>query len=273
MQEFAELIDKAKYLRKQAFRMTMNAGRGHLGGSFSSVEILVSLYYGGILKYDAKNPNWDERDRIIISKGHANNVLYVLLSDLGFFDEHYLCEFTKDGALLGGHCDIDVPGVDASTGSLGHGLGIGAGMAMNAKIDQKEYKTFVILGDGECQEGSTWEAVAFASHHKLNNLIAIVDRNALGAEEFTEKTCSLEPIRDRWESFGWKVIRVFGHSFGELARELRHAKENKTNKPIAIIAYTIKGKGVSWLENHKWAHHTLPKGVRIKEAELELGIQ
>jgi transketolase len=272
VQEYVELIEKAQYLRQRAFKMVMDAGRGHLGGSFSCVEILVSLYYGGILKFDAKNPNWEERDRFIMSKGHSNNTLYVLLADIGFFDKCHLGGFTKDGALLGGHCDRVVPGIDASTGSLGHGLGMGCGVALNAQIEHNDYKTFVVLGDGECQEGSTWEAIAFAGHHKLNNLIAIVDRNMLGAEEFTEISCSLEPLKDRFESFGWETRRIYGHSLPALMKVLRQAKENKTNRPFAIIAYTIKGKGISWLENHKWAHHTLPTGDQIKEAEIELDI-
>ena len=228
--------------------MVINAGRGHLGGSLSCVEILVALYYGGILRIDPKNPKWQDRDRFVLSKGHANSALYVLLADLGFFPKSELSKFSQDGGILNGHCDNLVPGVETITGSLGHGSGIAAGMAWAAKLDEKDYMAFVILGDAECQEGSTWEAAMFASHHGLNNLVAFVDRNRLGASDFTDNTVQLEPLEEKWQAFDWDVKSVNGHSIEEILAALKGCRERKSSKPLAIIADTIKGKGISFLE-------------------------
>jgi len=266
----SQLKEKAKYLRQQAFEMVINAGKGHLGGSFSCTEILVALYYGGILRFDAKRPDWEARDRFILSKGHAHNTLYVLLSDLGFFPAAELSRFTKDGSILGGHCDTRVPGVEIISGSLGHGLGIACGIALGAKLDGKDYFTFVVLGDGECQEGSVWEAAMFAGHHELNKLIAFVDRNRLGSEEFTENTARLEPLVDKWKAFGWEVRSIDGHSFGEIMTALKDCRNRQSTKPLSIIANTIKGKGISFLENTPKAHHTLPKGDQVIRAKKDL---
>jgi transketolase len=260
----SELEVKAKYLRKTAFETVIKAGKGHLGGSLSSVEILVALYYGGILKYDVQNPKWEDRDRFILSKGHANNVLHVVLADLGFYPKTELDSYTKDGCVLGGHCDPNVPGIEIVSGSLGHGLGIGCGIALGARLDNKDFMTYVLLGDGECQEGSVWEAISFASHHNLNNLVAIVDRNGLGAEEFTESTCQLEPLANRWSAFGWEAFTVQGHNIPVLIWALK----NKSDRPKVIIANTIKGKGISELENKPKAHHTLPTDVEMARKEL-----
>lgn len=268
--ELPQLEEKAKYLRREAFEMVINAGKGHLGGSLSCVEILVALYYGDILKFDPKNPKWENRDRFILSKGHANNALYVLLADLGFFPASELSKFSKDGCILGGHCDNRVPGVEAITGSLGHGLGIAAGMALGAKLDDKAYMAFVILGDAECQEGSTWEAAMFANHHNLNNLVAFVDRNKLGSEDFTENTSKLEPLEEKWKAFGWDAKSVNGHSIEEILQALGGFRERQSQKPLMIIANTIKGKGVLSLENNPKSHHTLPQGEEINTAKKDL---
>lgn len=255
---------KAKHLRKTAFEMVIKAGKGHLGGSFSPVEILVALYYGGILKFDVQNPNWEDRDRFILSKGHANNVLYVILADLGYFPKADLDMYTKDGSILGGHCDPSLPGMEIVSGSLGHGLGIGCGIALGARLDKKDFMTYVLLGDGECQEGSVWEAISFASHHKLSNLVAIVDRNGLGAEEFTENSCKLEPLANRWSAFGWEAFQVAGHNIPVLTWALNA----KSDRPRVIIANTIKGKGISELENNPKSHHTLPEDIEMARQEL-----
>lgn len=265
-----QLKKKAKYLRKEAFEVAMNAGKGHLGGSFSCTEILVALYYGGILRFDSKNPNWEDRDRFILSKGHAINILYVLLSDLGFFSISELSNFLKDGSILSGHCDNRVPGVEITSGSLGHGLGIAAGMALSAKLDGKDYITFVVLGDGECQEGSVWEAAMFACHHSLNKLVVFIDRNRLGSEEFTENTSRLEPLEDKWKAFGWDVKSINGHSIDEILMVLKDCRARQSTKPLLIIANTIKGKGISFLENTPKSHHTLPKGEEIIRAREDL---
>ena len=265
------LEEKARYLRRQAFGMVMKAGKGHLGGSLSCTEILVALYYGGILRFNPQKPDWEARDRFILSKGHANNTLYVLLADLGFFPVAELSHFAKDGSILGGHCDTQVPGVEITSGSLGHGLGIASGIALGAKLDSKDYLTFVVLGDGECQEGSIWEAAMFASHQDLNKLVAIVDRNRLSAEEFTENTSRLEPLDGKWRAFGWDVKSVDGHSIDEILLALRDCRNRKSPKPLSIIANTIKGKGISFLENTPRAHHTLPKGDEVVRAKKDLG--
>lgn len=262
------LKDKSKVIRKQTFDMVVNANKGHLGGSLSCVEILTVLYYGKILKYDPKNPKWENRDIFIMSKGHANNSLYVILADLGFFPIYELDNFSKKGCILGQHCDTLVPGIEISTGSLGHGLGIASGITLGYKLDKKDNNIFVLLGDGECQEGSIWEAAMFASHHKLGNLVAIIDRNGLSSEDFTENTSKLEPLKDKFEAFGWRVKTINGHSIEEIlgALEYRHLK----GKPLMIIANTIKGKGVSWLENLPRSHHTIPKGDDLDNARKEL---
>lgn len=266
----SELEKKARFLRQQAFEMVMNAGKGHLGGSLSCAEILVALYYGGILKFDAKQPNWEGRDRFILSKGHANNALYVVLADLGFFPESELSLYTKEGGILGGHCDFRVPGVEITSGSLGHGLGIASGIALGNKLDGKDNLTFVVVGDGESQEGSIWEAIMFAGHHELNKLIVFLDRNRLGSEEFTENTARLEPLAEKWKAFNWEVRAVDGHSIDEILVALQDCRRRDSTKPLVIIAKTIKGKGISSLENKPKSHHTLPKGDDIISARKEL---
>jgi len=260
---------KAKYIRKRAFEMVMRAGKGHLGGSLSSTEILVALYYGGILTFDKNRPEDPDRDRFIMSKGHSNNTLYVILADLGLVGTNDLDCYTQDNGLLGGHCDNNVPGIEIVTGSLGHGLSVGAGIAWGAKLNNKRYKTYVVLGDGESQEGSVWEAAMFAAHHKLDNLVAITDRNRLGSEEFTEQNASLEPLFDKWHAFGWDTHTVAdGHSVEQLLEVFR--KGTATGRPRMIIANTVKGKGISFLENTPQSHHTLPKGDQIEIALKEL---
>ena len=226
----------------------------------------MALYYGGILKYDSNNPQWNQRDRFILSKGHAAIALYVILADLGYFDKKELKLF-NDGGMLGEHPDINIPGIEVNSGSLGHGLGIGSGMALAAKIDVKQYKTFVLLGDGECNEGSIWEAAMFASHHNLENLIAIVDRNKLCIHGTTEEINQLEPLDKKFQAFGWHVENVNGHNINEIIAKL---KVNHVYKPKMIIANTIKGKGVSFMENiTKWHHGSISK-EHYKRAKIEL---
>ena len=262
--------NKAKEIRRQTFEMVIKAGKGHLGGSFSIVELLVVLYHGGILRFNPKNLKWDKRDIFILSKGHSSNSLYVILSDLGFFPKSELDIFSKNGSILGQHCDVNVPGIENISGSLGHGLGFGSGVAFGYKIDRKDNLVFVILGDGECQEGSTWEAAMFAGHRELNNLTAIIDRNRLGSEEFTEKTCRLEPLAEKWKDFGWDVKEITGHDFSEIITTLESCRDKSRVRPLAIISNTVKGKGLSCLENTPRSHHTLPKGEEIELSRKEL---
>lgn len=266
------LKNKAKYVRKNTFEMVINAGKGHLGGSLSCVEILVSLYYGKIIRFDPKNHRWEGRDIFILSKGHANNSLYVILADLGFFPKSELCNYSKNGSILGQHSDTQVPGIEIISGSLGHGLGIASGIAMGYKLDKKDNMVFVILGDGECQEGSIWEAAMFASHHHLDNLVVFIDRNWLSAEEYTENTSHLEPLKDKWNAFGWNVKNINGHSIEEIFNALNECRTLKTGIPLMIIANTTKGKGISYLEGLPRSHHTLPKGEDIVKTRNELSI-
>ena len=265
-----ELVEKAGEIRKQTFEMVMKAGKGHLGGSFSCTEILVALYYGKILRFDSSNPRWEERDRFILSKAHGSNTLYVILADLGFYLASELSSFLDDGSLLSGHTDNRTPGVEIVGGSLGHGLGVASGIALGAKLSGKDYLTFALIGDGESQEGSIWEAAMFASHHGLNNLIAVTDRNNLGSEDYTENTARLEPLADKWRAFGWDVTSIDGHSFDEIFGAFKDVRTRQSSRPLMIIARTIKGKGISFLENTPQSHHTLPTGQYVDRAREDL---
>jgi len=205
-----------------------------------------------------------------LSKGHANNSLYAILAQAGFFPVSELEGFLMDGSRLGMHIDRRLPGMETVSGSLGHGLGIAGGMALAAKLDGRDVLTVVLMGDGESQEGSVWEAGMFASQHHLNNLIAITDRNRLGSEDFTENTAGLDPIEERWKSFGWDVLSINGHDFAEIFAAFDGVRARKSDKPLMIIANTVKGKGISSLENKPSAHHTLPKGQDVERAREEL---
>jgi len=270
LEKIAELEKKANYFRNQVLDICVGAGTGHVTSSFSCTEILVALYYGGILRYDASNPKWDGRDRFILSKGHASPLLYAILADVGFFPQDELDRFCQADGIFGVHLQNDVPGVEITAGSLGHGLGIAAGMALAAKMDNEPYFTLALLGDGECYEGSVWEAAMFASHHQLNNLIAIVDRNWLSAIDFTEKAVRLNPMDKKWESFGWNVANINGHSFKEIFSALSGFRSARFNKPLVIIADTVKGKGVSFMENQPLWHAVAPRGKEVEMAKIEL---
>jgi transketolase len=245
--------------------MCIEAETGHVTSSFSATEIVVALYYGGVLRYDPKKPKWDGRDRFILSKGQASPLLYAVLADVGFFPTAELKKFCKANGMFGVHLQHDVPGVEITSGSLGHGLGIAAGLALGAKMDKKDYLTFALLGDGECHEGSIWEAAMFAGHHGLNNLVAIIDRNGLCVMGPTEKIVRLNPMDRKWKSFGWDAITINGHSFIELLGAFKDIRHRKGKRPLVIVANTVKGKGVSFMENKPLWHGLAPKG---KEAEL-----
>jgi len=265
-----ELGKKASWVRYQVLETAVPIGRGHLGGAFSCTDILVAIYYGDILRFDPRNPNWDKRDRFILSKGHTCTPLYVILADLGFFPFLELKSYRRDGSLLGGYPDTSTPGIELDTGSLGHGLNVAAGLALSAKINKKDFITVALLGDGECYEGSVWEAANFAGHHQLNNLIAIVDRNWQCVTDFTEDCNRLEPLTDKWMAFNWEVRRVNGHSFEELLDAFKDFRVRKSAKPLAVIADTIKGKGVSFMERNVAWHHGVPKGEELEIARQEL---
>lgn len=265
----SELEKKAKWVRSKALEMCVNAGRGHLGGTFSCAEILVALYYGGILNASPFSKNDPDRNRIIFSKGHAMLGLYAILGDLGFFDAKELENYGKNGTILGDHPDHLIPGVEIASGSLGHGLSIACGLALAAKMSGRNFMTVAVLGDGECNEGSVWEAAMFGQNHKLNNLVAVIDNNGLGATDFTRNFSGSVPMEDKWWSFGWQTIRVDGHNFEDMLSAFKKARQS-VGQPTAIIAETIKGKGVSFMEDSPIWHHGAPKGELAARAMQEL---
>ncbi|MFC1682199.1 transketolase [Nanoarchaeota archaeon] len=265
-----ELRRKANELRKITLNMCVGAGTGHVTSSFSCVEILTSLYLGGILRYNSNNPLWEDRDRFILSKGQASPILYTTLAEAGFFPKEWLDTFCKENAHFGVHLQCDIPGVEFTTGSLGHGLGLGCGMALAAKQNRKDHFVFVVLGDAELYEGSNWEAAMFASHNRLNNLIAIVDRNWLGVIDYTERALELEPLEDKWKSFGWEVKRINGNSIKEIIDALYDFRSYKRNKPYVIIADTVKGCGSTCLQHIPLLHGAAPKEEVAEEIKEEL---
>ncbi len=261
---------KAKLIRQKILSMAIKAGKGHVPPAFSWVEIGIALFYGKLLNIDFKKRALKNRDRFILSKGHGCLTLYVILSDLNFFSKKELNNFAGDGSMLAGHPDEDIPGVENSSGSLGHGLGVASGMALSAKMNKENWYTFCLLGDGECQEGSVWEALLFSSKHKLDNLITIVDRNKLGSTDFTEKNAPLEPFEKKLKYFGADTFVVDGHDIKKLIKIFKKVKNKKNGKPKVIICNTIKGKGVSFMENSKFWHHQLPSSKQLNIANKEL---
>jgi transketolase len=266
-----DLEDKALWLRRALWDMVMRQRKGHIPSTYSCTEIMVSLYYGGVAKVTPDNPDDPNRDRIIVSKGHAAMVQYPILADLGYFDESELERFTEPGGLLGMYADFRIPGIEGISGSLGHGVGMGAGFALAARQDGRDYKTFVIVGDGECYEGSIWESAMFAAHHKLDNLVTIVDRNELCILGKTEDLLELGDMEAKWQSFGWETVAVDGHSFDELMSAF--GKMGKTNgKPLAIIANTLKGKGISFMEGRSEWHNRMPNDELMAQGRRDLGL-
>lgn len=250
-------IKELKKISKNARRLMVEtlicAGCGHPGGAFSSIDLMVSLYFS-VMKVDVNNPKWEERDRFILSKGHSSIGLYTILHLKGFFNKETLLTFRQNESKLIGHPDKNkVPGIEMSTGSLGHGLSIGVGLAISGKMNKKNHKVFVLMGDGETQEGSVWEAAMSASHYKLDNLIGIVDRNMIQIDGFTEDIMALEPYKAKWKAFGWDVVEVDGHDFSKLLSAFKKIPFKK-NKPSLIIANTVKGKGISFMENNPEWH-------------------
>jgi len=254
------LLKKAFQIRKMVLQMCIEAGTGHLTSSLSCIDILVALYYGGLLKFSPKNPEWKARDRFILSKGQASPALYAILADLGYFDKKELGLFAQKNGKFGVHLQYDVPGAEITSGSLGQGFGIAAGIALGVKMDKKPCSIFTLLGDGECYEGSIWEAAMFAGHNRLNNLTAIIDRNYMCVTDFTERMLKLEPLEDKWRSFGWDVCRINGHEFKDLIPALSRMRSEKNDKPVAIIADTVKGQGIKHISNLPLWHGMAPKG-------------
>jgi transketolase len=266
-----DLEDKALWLRQELFEMAMRQKKGHIPSSFSCADIVTALYYGGVLNYQEGEPDFPGRDRVIVSKGHAAMVLYPVLADLGYFPAEELKRFTEPGGLLGMYADFRIPGIEGISGSLGHGLGMGAGFALAARQDGHDYRTFVILGDGECYEGSIWESAMFAAHHKLDNLVAIVDRNALCILGRTEDLVALGDLEDKWRSFGWNAVSIDGHDFAEIGDAFAKL-DNLDGRPLAIIANTVKGKGISFMEGRPEWHNRMPDDAQMNAARGELGL-
>jgi transketolase len=257
------LDEKSKKLRRIIVNVLGVCGRGHVGAAFSLIEVLRVLY-DDVLKYDVKDPKWALRDRCILSKGHGCLALYAVLCDKGFFPEEEMWNFCKPEGLLGGHPEHKIPGVEASTGSLGHGLPIAVGMALNAKIGKADHRTFVVVGDGECNEGSIWEAAMAASKHQLSNLTVIVDYNKHQSYSTTKEVLELEPFGLKWQAFGFSVIEADGHDMAGLKEAFSRLPLDPV-KPAAILCHTVKGKGISFVENNlKWHHKN-----KLSQEELE----
>ena len=257
----------ARKLRQHIIDMTCHAASGHPGGSLSAADIITALYFYE-LRHDPKDPSWTERDRFVMSKGHAAPVLYAALAEAGYFPVSYLSSLRQIGSSLQGHIDmLSLPGIEMSTGSLGQGLSAANGMALAARLDKKNYRVYCLMGDGECQEGQIWEAAMTAGHHRLDNLTGIVDRNQYQIDGRVDEIKNLEPFAEKWKAFGWEVIKCDGHDFSSLINAIDRAKKNK-GKPTMIIADTVKGKGVSFMEEHPLDYH----GKAPTEVERKLAV-
>lgn len=270
MTEIQELQKKANILRKDIIEMLYESQSGHPGGSLSACDILATLYFKS-MNIDSKNPKKEDRDRFILSKGHAAPVLYAALAEKGYFPKEELLKLRKIDSMLQGHPDMKgTPGVDMSTGSLGQGISAACGIAKSAKIYSQKYRTYVLLGDGELQEGIVWESAMFASHYKLDNLTVFLDYNGLQIDGKNEDVMTVSPVDEKFKAFGWNVIKIDGHNIEEIINSIDEAKKEKS-KPTIIIAKTIKGKGVSFMENNVDWHGTAPNLEQKEEALKELG--
>lgn len=251
-------------IREDIIKMLAESKSGHPGGSLSAVEILTALYFGGVMRHNAKNPEWADRDRFVLSKGHAAPVLYAALARSGYIDSSLLSSLRKLNSPLQGHPDKrKLNFLETSTGSLGQGISFGIGLALAAKTDQKDYHSFVLVGDGEINEGQIWESAMYAGFHKLDNLTVILDMNGYQLDEANSVLMDLEPIADKWKSFGWNVIDVDGHDMEKVLMALKNAK-NYQGAPTIVIARTVKGKGVSYMENNNKYHGVAPSSEELK---------
>ncbi len=259
----------AARIRLHAVRMTSTGGSSHVGSVLSMADVLAVLY-GEVLRVDPENPRWEDRDRFILSKGHAGAGVYAVLAERGFFPVERLADHYRDGSVFSGHVSHKgIPGVELSTGSLGHGLSVGAGMAYGAKLDGRTHRVVVLLSDGECDEGSNWEAILFASHHRLDNLMAVVDYNKIQSLAPVAETIALEPFADKWRAFGWEVREADGHDHASLRAAL--APEGADGRPVCVLAHTVKGKGISFMEHSVLWHYRTARGEELEAALRELG--
>lgn len=265
----AELPLKAKEIRRDIIRMLAEAGSGHPGGSLSAIDILTVLYFH-LMNHDPAKPKWPDRDRVILSKGHGAPALYAALAHAGYFPKELLWTLRKLDSPLQGHPDMRrLPGIEASTGSLGQGLSIALGCALARRLDKKSYYTYAILSDGETNEGQTWEAASAAAHHRADHLIAILDYNKFQLDDAVHKICDMEPMVGKWQNFNWHVQEIDGHNLQQIAASIREAQEVK-GRPCIIVAHTVKGKGVSFMENNNHFHGVAPTKEEAEKALQEL---
>jgi transketolase len=265
-----KLKEKSRVIRQDIIEMLCEAGSGHPGGSLSITDVFSYLYFSGILDIDPDNPSKKDRDRVVLSKGHACPVLYATLAEKGYFDKSHLKTLRKYGSILQGHPDMNkTPGVEMTTGSLGQGFSCAVGMAIGARLDGLKSNIIAILGDGECNEGQIWEAAMSASHYRLGNLIAILDKNGLQIDGFTKDVMSSEPMADKWKAFGWKVFEIDGHNFDEIEDSIKSALSIKDG-PVCIVANTVKGRGVSFMENVCDWHGNAPSEEEKEKAICEI---
>jgi len=260
----------AREVRGTVVRMSYEAKTAHLGSSLSVVDILVAAYWGA-LRLDPQAVDALDRDRLILSKGHAASALYAVLARWGAFSPMLLDTFAQAGGWLGEHPTSSTPGIEASTGSLGHGLSLGVGMALAGRIQKRDFRVYVVLSDGECNEGSVWEAAMMAAAHRLDNMVAIIDYNKWQATDRSNEVMALSPLREKWHSFGWTAHEVDGHDAAALAHLLRRIPDT-SGQPVAIVAHTIKGKGVSFMEDDNNWHYRVPNANEVEQAFEELGL-
>ncbi|MGE4282443.1 MAG: transketolase [Clostridia bacterium] len=267
-QDIRYLKQKANVIRKDIIHMTHKAKAGHPGGSLSATDIVAALYFH-VMNIDPQNPEWEDRDRFILSKGHACPVWYAALAEKGYFGMEHLDTLRKFHSILQGHPDMrKTPGIDMTSGSLGNGLSLGIGIALAAKRDKRKYNVYVMLGDGEIQEGMVWEAAMSAAHYGVDNIVAIVDYNGLQVDGWTKEVMSVHPIVEKWQAFGWNVIEIDGHNMKEILDAFQVA--HKIKGPVAIIANTVKGKGISFMENVAVWHGLAPNDSEAEQAFREL---
>jgi len=267
-----DLRSLAQRLRIHSVRMISTAKTSHIGSCLSVADILAVLY-GDVLRFDPDRPQWADRDRLVVSKGHAAAITYAAVAEAGLMPIERLAEYGQPGSALWGHVThAGVPGIEFSSGSLGHGLPASVGMALVAKRDQRPWRVFTVMSDGEFDEGSNWEAILFAAHHKLDNLVAIMDYNKIQSLDLVEKTIGLEPLAEKFRAFGWSAVEVDGHDIAAL-REALHAVPATPGRPTMVIAHTIKGKGVSFMEGQVLWHYRPPAGDELAAALRELGAQ
>lgn len=265
-----ELQAVCKQIRRHIVTMIAAAKSGHPGGSLSAVELIVSLYFGGRMRHDPKNPRWKDRDRFVLGKGHAAPVLYAVLAEAGYTPVGELNTLRKLGSIYQGHPDRRfIPALEASTGSLGEGLSLACGMALAARLDGSPSRAYTMLGDGEIQEGQVWEAAMFAAFHKIDNVVCIVDYNRIQLDGFVKDIMDIEPLTDKWRAFGWHVIELDGHDLNAVNAAYDEAAATK-GKPSVLIAHTVKGKGVSFMENNPKFHGMAPTTEELQKALAEL---